>query len=513
MKLKSLIKPCFAIFLIVILNSCSDDFLERPPQDTYSLDEFYSSDEQVQASTNGLYGRPWFNLHNKALYAIAEVGSGNSFSYSSDINSLRLLNITTTDPTLSDAWKSCFAVVAQSNALINLLPPRVGPEVDQGIIDNAIAEAHFMRALAYFYLVRLYGPVPIIENNADHVTDPQLNTNLVEDIYTFIENDLNYAIDFLVEKNRGSSYADNGHVSKGSAKSILAKVYLYQKKYDLARQLAKEVIDSGEFKLYGGTALPDKSYGDLFLAENDNNEESIVAWQWTLGNYNTGNYLNTMFAYSTVINNATYGGVFAPSQDLLNAFEPGDLRRKQTVMLPGDYYPNLPSANGSDFTVPEDINAQNSGAGIKKYVVGKTGETDSFRGSPNNTYIMRYADLFLIHAEAILAGGESTSDPEALGSYNTIRVRAGLQPVTSFTFDDLLHERRVEFAFEADYWFDLGRIPGAKAVEIVSQQNRGDQDNVEYAEPKASDFRLPYPSTELILNPKLGEDPVPYNFN
>lgn len=513
MKKNYILYKLFLVTLLVTLGACSDDFLERPPEDTYSLDEFYDSNDQVEASTNALYGKTWFSFHNKTLYAIAEIGSGNSFSYSSDVNGLRMLNITSTDPVLSDAWKSCFATVAQSNSLINLLPTRVGAEVDAEVLNNTLGEAHFMRALAYFYLVRLWGPVPIIENNTAHVEEPQLNTNPVEDIYTFIENDLNYAIDNLYAKTRSTNYEANGHVSKGSAKAVLAKVYLYQQKYDAARQMAEEVINSGEFKLFGGEELPEKSFGDLYKIDNNNNEESIVAWQWTLGNYFTGNYLNTMFAYSSTINNSTYGGTFAPSQDLLEAFEPGDLRRKQTVMLPGDYYPDLPSANGPDFTVPEDIDPQNAGAGIKKYVVGKDGVTDGNGGSPNNTYIMRYGELFLIHAESILAGSESTSNPAALESYNTIRERAGLQPVTSFTFDDLLHERRIELAFEGDYWFDLGRISPQKAVEIVASQNRGDEDYAQYADPKPADFILPYPSSELILNPKLGEEPVPYNFD
>ncbi len=506
----------YSILLAIILmgfSSCSDEFLERPPEDTYSLDEFYSTNEQVEASTNALYGKTWFFLHNKTLYAIAEVGGGNAFTYSSDVNGLRLLNITSTDPVLTDAWKSCFATVAQSNSLINLLPSRVGNEVNEEVLNNTLGEAHFMRALSYFYLVRLWRAVPIIENNAAHVNEPQLNTNPEEDIYRFIESDLNYAIENLYAKTRGSNYEANGHVSKGSARALLAKVLLYQEKYDEARAMAEQVINSGEFKLFGGEQLPNQSFGDLYKIANNNNEESIVAWQWTLGNYFTGNYLNTMFAYSSIINNSTYGGTFAPSQDLLDAFEPGDLRRKQTVMLPGDYYPDLPSANGPDFTVPDDIDPQNAGAGIKKYVVGKNGITDGNGGSPNNTYIMRYGELFLIHAEAILAGAQSTADPAALESYNTIRERAGLQPVNSFTFDDLLHERRIELAFEGDYWFDLGRISPQKAVEIVAAQNRGDEDNPEYADPRPTDFILPYPSSELILNPKLGQDPVPYNFD
>lgn len=499
--------------LSLVMASCSDEFLDRPIEDGFNIDEFYSSDAQVAASTNALYGRVWFSYHNKAFYAIGEIGSGNSFSYSSDVNSLRELNITTTDPELLNAWKSCWAVIAQSNALINLLPPRVSTAVSADVVKNTLGEAHFMRALAYFYLVRLYGAVPIIENNQDHVNNPQLNTNRVEDVYTFIENDLMYATENLVSKTRTSSYADNAHVSKGSAKAVLAKVYLYQKKYANARLTAEEVINSGEFKLYGGTQLPNKTFGDLFLIENNNNEESIVAWQWTTGNYNTGNYSNTQFAYSTAINNAPYAGVFAPSQDLLATFEPGDLRRKETVMLPGDVYPNLPTATGVGFTVPADINAQNTGSGIKKYVVGKDGNTDAWYGSPNNSYVMRYAELLLIHAEAILAGGASTSDAAALASFNAVRNRAGLGNFPSITFNDILHERRVELAFEGDYWFDLGRIPRSQAMAIVAAQNRGDKDNVIFITPDENDFILPYPSSELIKNPKLGEAPMPYVFD
>lgn len=499
--------------LSILMGSCSDEFLDRPVEDNYNIDEFYSSDEQVAASTNALYGRVWFSFHNKAFYAIGEIGSGNSFSYSSDVNSLRELNITTTDPELLNAWRSCWAVIAQSNAIINLMPPRVTSAVSPAVVNNTLGEAHFMRALAYFYLVRLYGAVPIIENNLDHINSPQLNTNRVKDVYTFIENDLKFASDNLFAKIRSSSYKDNGHVSKGSAKAVLAKVYLYQNDYVNARLMAEEVINSGEFKLYGGSQLPAKTFGDLFLIENNNNEESIVAWQWTTGNYNTGNYSNTQFAYSTVINNATYAGVFAPSQDLLATFEPGDLRRKETVMLPGDVYPKLPSANGPSFTVPADINAQNSGSGIKKYVVGKDRNTDAWFGSPNNSYVMRYAELLLIHAEAILAGGTNTSDAAALASFNAVRNRAGLGNFPSITFNDILHERRVELAFEGDYWFDLGRIPRAQAMAIVAAQNRGDKDNTIFITPDVNDFILPYPSSELIKNPKLAETPVPYVFD
>ncbi|QEE48166.1 RagB/SusD family nutrient uptake outer membrane protein [Flavobacterium alkalisoli] len=516
--IKSIAVAVFALG-VMSLNSCSDDFLIREPQDSITLENYFSSNDQVRNSTNAMYSKTWFNFHNKAFFAIGEVGSGNSYTGSSDVNSLRTLTISGTDVEMVNAWKGLWATIAQANMLISLLPERVGPEVDPEVVDVAIGEAHFMRATAYFYLVRLWGPVPIVENNLDNVENPQIPTNPVEDIYQFIELEYNAAINMLPEKIRSSNYADNGRVSKGSAKAMLAKAHLYQGEYSEAKQLAEEVINSGEFKLYGGEELPSYSFGDLFLTANNNNEESIFALQWKVtGNYGTASNCNTQFGYSPYINQATYGGVFAPSMDLLASFEDGDLRRKETVMLPGDFYPNITTADGPGLTVPDDIDAQGTGSGIKKYVVGKgggaAGPFDNWGMMENNTYIMRYAEVLLIHAEAILGGAESTSDAAALASYNKVRNRAGLPSVTSFTFDELFHERRIELAFEGDYWYDLGRLPLSKAADIISNQDRGFVDNPNFVPiPSGDFFILPYPTIDLDKNPKLGEPPVPYNFD
>lgn len=520
--MKKYIKNIGIVYLAVCglaITSCSEDFLNRAPEDGVTLDNFYNTNEQVKASTNALYSKTWFNFHNKAFFAIGEVGSGNSYTGSSDVNSLRTLMISSSDPEMANAWRSLWATVAQSNSLINSLPSRAGSAVDPVVLNNALGEARFMRALSYFYIVRLWGPVPIIENNLDFVENPQIPTNRKEDIYEFIKRDLLYAIENLPEKIRGVNYSDNGHVSKGSARAVLSKVYLYDGDYANARLMAEAVINSGEFKLFGGTEMPTKTFGDLFLTTNNNNEESIIALQWiNSGQYGTASNCNTQFAYSADINMATYGGVFAPSQDLLASFEAGDRRRKETVMLPGDQYPNITSSTGSGFTVPATIDAQGSGSGIKKYVVGKNsaiaGTADAWGMMSNNTYLMRYAEVLLIHAESILAGASSTSNAQALESYNKVRARAGLLPVTSFTFNELFHERRIELAFEGDYWYDLGRIPRSQAATIIAAQNRGNVLTPEFIPVPTGDFlRLPYPATELVKNPLLGQDPVPYSFN
>lgn len=506
-----------ALLGIFFLSSCQEDYLDISPDDSIAVGNFFNTNEQVRAISAPLYGRTWFNFHNKAFYAITEVGSGNMFTYSSDVNSNLTFNVSSSDPELANAWASLFANVAQSNFIINELQTRVGANVDQTVVDETIGEAHFMRAVAYFYLVRLFGPVPIIENNLELVDNPQVNTNLESDIYSFIKSDLETAIELLPEKTRGAAYQENMRVSKGSAKSILAKVFLQNNEYAMAAQLSQEVINSGEFQLFGGDALPGNTFADLFLTSNNNNQESIFSLQWKVSaDYGNANNCNTQFAYSSYINMAFYGGVFAPSQDIQNLYSAGDARRKETYMVGGDFYPNITTDDGAGFTVPDNIDPQNSGAGIKKYVVGKSsdvaGTADQWGMMENCTYIMRYAELLLIHAEAIAAGG-STTDANALNSINQVRNRAGLADLVEITQENILLERRKELAFEGHYWFDLGRIPRAQAIAIMSAQNRGDQDNELYYTPTESSFVMPYPSSEVIKNPLLQEAPVAYNFD
>lgn len=507
-----------------IISSCSEDFTDRASEDTLLIDNYYTTNEQVAGATNGMYSRTWFQFANKFFWAVAEVGSGNMYTGSSDVNAMRTFALNGSDPELVNGWSSLWANVAQANALINFLPDRVSPSVSPEVVNNTIGEAYFMRATAYFFLVRLWGPVPIIENNLDYIDSPAINTNRIEDVYTLIEQDYLKAIELL---KTGPTV---GHVSKGAAKSFLAKVYLYQKNYAGAKQMAEEVISSNEYKLLGGEQLPGNSFGDLFLTPNNNNAESIFAIQWiTDGNYGSANNSNTQFGISTAnltTSNASYGGVFGVSQDVKDLYDVTDLRRHETIMFPGAVYPSIKvrTNSGKDeqigFTVPaaDQIGGQDTGMAIKKYCIGiengdATGKVDAWNMMNNNTYLMRYAELLLIHAEATLAGGGSTSDAGALASFNAVRNRAGLASATSITFDDIFLERRKELCFEGDYWFDLGRLPRAQAIAIIAAQNRGNRNTAEYYTPAESDFYLKYPDNDVAKNPLLKQPPVPYQFN
>lgn len=507
---------------------CKKSDFNLPPQDQITVGSFYKTADQVQASTNGLYNSPWFDFIFKGDWAISELSGGNGKAYSSDVVNFGDFSVTNTNTVLNDSWRSLFTVVAQSDAEITNLQANVDPSVDKAVVNNALGEARLMRAVAYFYLVRIWGNVPIIDNTLDYVNNYQINTNPVPDVYKFIVNDLLFAEANCTKMIRSGATQAQGHVSSGSASALLAKVYLYMQDYTDARAEAEKVINSGEFKLYG-IDVPGKTYNDLFKTANNNNEESVIALQWQGGaSYGHGNPVQSSLAANSTITGTGDGyAVMGPNIDLQTSFESGDQRFHATIMKAGDFYPEIDQASGG-YTVPLNIDVADTRAAIKKYVVGTPADNGGLGGTQsagNNTYIMRYADVLLIEAEAVLGTNASTSDPAALNPFNEVRKRAGLGSLPSITEMDILHERRDEFAIESNYWYDLGRLDGfnvtshPKARAIIDNQERGiysdDTPPVIYSDKISisdSQFLFPYPATETALNPKLTQPPVPYNF-
>jgi len=531
---------------LIAAAGCSKAFFNRPPESTSTVGTYYQNDAQVQASTNVLYAAPWFGFNGKAFLATSELLSGNCVCYvGTDPEFGAYVNYTegNATPDVTATWNSLYTVVAQANALLGNLTTSVPSTVDKPTLNNAIGEAHLLRALAYFYLVRIFGNVPII-TNPDTLTNSYatVHTNPVTDVYKFITQELKFA-----EANCTPGVAHTGHVSSGSASGLLAKVYLYEQNYDSARYEAELVINSGEFGLMGidfGTG-----FNDLFKIANNNNKESMIAWQWSSNaGYGYGNQIQSVVALNSTITGTGDGyGELAPSFDLEAAYKAeGDtIRRHATMMLPGEYYPEIDQASGG-FTCPLNASPQGTHAAVKKYVVGTPADNNgltAFQATSLNTYVLRYSDIHLIEADAIMGKAAnpgvghgidtlfSTNGPTALKYFNLVRQRAGIAPVTSFTYRQLINERRLEFAIEGDGWYDLQRIDGFNvsahpvAQNIESGIDKGNSSGGTaannytdftiypvYTVPTNAQFLVPIPATETVADPALLEPPVPYNF-
>ena len=526
----------------LLIGGCHDDFLDRPPEDTITLDNFYTTDDQVRAASIILYGKPWFDFNNKASWIIGDAMAGNHWTNDRELGAqFFVFGVNGDNERLSEAWSSLWGVVGSANAVMTNVPQRSTADVSPDAIKQVVAEARFMRAAAYFYLVRLWGPVPIIENNDRQIDRPLVPRHRIEDVYQFIIRDLVEAAQCLpISYPASYPSLEAGRITAWSAKAMLAKVYLTRAgvgddqqggsrrpaDLDSARVLAHEIITQSGLSL-----VP--NYQDLFQVAYENNEESLFAFQWTsCQEWGTQNTHQAYFAPDGAIAGVGdgWGGYNGPTIDLQNAYEEGDLRKDVTIMTNGTYYPQLIQRSGGYTYVvdPNDEDGENATfAAVKKYVIGSAGDNQvpvCFMSTPLNTYVQRLADVYLIYAEAILGNQARTSDADALDAINRIRTRAGLSPLASFTLDDVLHERRVEFAYEADYWYDIVRMHyfnPSKAIQMISEQERGIRIfgaegewvvSSQHFVPTQEDFTLPYPSGEVEQNPKLREDPVKYDF-
>lgn len=498
------------VFVLIFAASCSEDFVDNPPEDALTVDNFFNTDQQVLSSGSPLYGYPWFYFNEKFLITIGDLYSGNAIGSYSDLAQFENFSVNGANQFANEGWDSLYNVVANANVLMYNLETKVGADVSKEVIDQVMGEAYFMRASAYFYLVRIWGAIPIIHSVEQINSKEPVYRNRVEDIYTFIINDYEKAYSLLPSQWDANNL---GRATKSACDGMLAKVYLAQGDYTNTNIYTSKVINSEQYSLMA-------NYQDLFNPDYNNNIESIFALQWVAcGDWGFQNPNQAYLAASPKLTQVGDGwGTFQPSIDLMNAYEDDDLRRYRTIMEPGSFYPELVTAEGG-YTVPED-GLTSTIAGFRKYVVGSPDEGNvCFMSTEVNTNILRYADILLMHAESILANNTSTTDQNALDAYNAVRTRAGLDAKDEITAEDIFNERRIEFVVEGDYWFDLARRDRAEALEIIANQERGvyqDRDiNIiasKKVTPSESDFLLPIPSAETAKNPLLLEEPVAFEF-
>jgi hypothetical protein len=372
-------------------------------------------------------------------------------------------------------------------------------------------------------LVLHWGAVPILEDNSKLIEQPLLNRTIVPDVYKFVTNDLTYAVQNLPATDVA------GRVTTWSAQGMLSKVYLTmaglggngtrnQAYLDSAKKYAGNVCKNS-----GKTLFP--NYYDLFKPQNNDVPEVLFAFQWQAGvGFGGGNTWNN-YAPTNALMPKKVGAWSSlhPTIDLFLLYSENDtIRRKATFMVKGDYFPELDAANGG-------YNYKSTAPTLKKHVIGNDVDNSSplmdLWSSPEHDAVLRLADVYLIYAEAIMGSNTTTSDPEALLYFNKVRTRAGVDPLSTITLDTLISERRIEFAFEGQYWGDLVRLSywqPAKALAIINGQNRAffnitngvatpDPSPVVTVLPAtASSFTLQIPATELTADPKLAEPPVPY---
>lgn len=542
---------------VLILTGCSKKFLERPPTDAITDANFYQTDDQVLAATALLYSKVWFDYNDKASYNLGDFRAGTAYSAYNDRGNV-LFNTTGATPENGDAWRSFFIVVGQSNLAIQNINTYAGAGVSADIKKMAIAEARFMRALAYRFLVMNWGEVPVIENNLTLLSDTSISKNTAASVWKFITSEMR-----AVAADLPATPIREGRITKYSAEAMLARFYLTragvasggsgsrdQQFLDSAKYYAEDVIKNS-----GASLL--KNYADLFLFPYDNNSESLFSLQWVYSGpspWGTQNSTPAYLAYSPDIANgdgwggdkgatwwmlSQYEGLVAMGTDTLKG-RTLDQRLKATYMLPGAYYPEITQTipGGKQKLIFPFTGTDANFLSIKKYVTGKAEDVGGQASSQhygNDTYMMRLAEMYLVYAEAVLGNGTSTTDATAMEYFNKVHTRAGLPAdTTALTLDDILKERFIEFAMEGMGWYDLVSLHyynPDKAYALLNSQDRGlffaapDKmpDPTSWTFTKTSwattdrkinansgNFLLPIPDAELSQAPNLQKPAIDY---
>lgn len=530
-------KWVFLVFLLISISACDPGFIDRPQLAVQTSDNFYKTAEDAKAAVTSVYN--FFQMYDFEVskFEFGDIASddaekgGESDNDRPFVKDLEYFRTRSDNLSCRDMWRICFRAVYQANFAIDNISTI---EMDKNLKERYNAELRFVRAHFYFYLLNIFGEVPLITKTltSEEYHQPKA---MKAAIWEQIEKDLIFARDHLPHKSKYDE-SDMGRVTKGAAQALLANVYLFQKKWALAQKEAKEIILSGEYRL-------EPEFQDLFqVKKTDFGVESVfeVPHQTTNSGWGDDNEGTVVPTYCRS-RNAGGWGFNSPTYDLLSEFEPGDPRLVHTLLFDGDIFEGEVQYNQYS---PSHL--------CSRKVFLTPSERVGFESSdaPFNLKVIRYAEVLLIHAEAACENGDiqealsslnqirkraresSAADPKAtFKNINKYRVTADRYEMYKFIGYDFLkansdkqnlladvrttdqqtvrqairHERRVELAMENKRFYDIIRWGDA--------ENHFHRFAEKWKTGKGGQFRkninenFPIPQDELDVNPKMTQNP------
>ncbi|MBR8535607.1 RagB/SusD family nutrient uptake outer membrane protein [Carboxylicivirga sediminis] len=480
-----------ALFMGLILLSSCNDWLDIVQEGEVPSDEIdYTDSSLMYGPVSGVYATTRERLAQWEMWPLLNIRGdevtkgGGSESDQGEYLYLEEFNYNQAKGfwALNNTWVSLYKIVFATHdnqELIENFREHLVSEEQLALADQYDAEIIFHRALAYYFISNLWGNAPII--NPDDITygiPYQPYRNSVESLRAYIYEELDFCIEHLPETQNDRK----GAVTKYAAMALKAKVALMESDYNMVASLTDDIIEKAGLYLYD-------DYYNLFKVPGKLAPESLYELQFT--DFDTGD------------GQQVYGGAWFQHQGPRN--NPAPISGWGFMLLRPEF---LDFMKGRNEEVRWDVAVLESGAttpagdaieifepnymDIKAHYNGKAylpkdqmtpGRNDY--GSNNNIRVLRYADVLLMNAEAKLQIGGDVSTP-----FNEVRRRAGMDPISGITLDDILDERRAELSVEwGNRFFDLVRT--GKAASVLDGFETGKH---EY---------LPIPLFQEDLNPNL----------
>ncbi|MHB8207637.1 RagB/SusD family nutrient uptake outer membrane protein [Mucilaginibacter sp.] len=447
------------ILLLLNLSACKKLAEVNAPPNLLTSNEVFNNDQTATSAVLGIYAKMMAggtNITNSAASAYTGLSS-DELRYipvtNANITQFFSNDILSTNSIISsNFWNFGYQTIYQANSCIGAI--KESKALTLATQNQLLGECELTRAFVYFYMVNIFGGVPLV-TGTDYVTNSTLPRASSDAIYKQIIADLTDAQRLL---NENYPEGDKLRPNKWAATALLARVYLYQRNWQQAQSMADLVINSGTYSL-------ESDANNVFSTTSN---EAI--WQMT----SVVSGVPTPDGQIFLPSSTTVKPNFALTDNLLNAFEPGDKRKVDWV--------KSNNVSGQNYSYPFKYQVRSSVANeFTQYYT-----------------IMRLAEQYLIRAESNVYLNKLT---DAKADLNIVRSRAGLANTTATTSQDIItaiqNERRIEFFAEwGDRWFNLKRTATADSVlqsEKVSW--------------KSTDALYPIPQSQIQSNSALKQNP------
>ncbi|MET4106000.1 RagB/SusD family nutrient uptake outer membrane protein [Hymenobacter sp. UYP22] len=481
--------------LLTLSTGCDKDLLDQVDPNQPNKELFWKTEsDAVRAMTAVYSGQQIFSTYSLYWHFATTGRTDESFTRTPDPGLNQYLvfrQASTTDGRSAFFWNDMYRMIFRCNQVLTNVP---GINMNEALKKRILAEALFMRSLAYYDLALLFGNIPLVTSLADantrvpQVTQAEAYAQVIADL-AIAKADLPLTYDA----------ANKGRATRGAAAALMGKAYLQQQKWAEASAQFAEVISSNQYSL-----VP--NYVDNFTEGNENNSESIYEVQFSGANQvfgqdfpgaSEGNERAQFFGPPGIgfTDVEIRPWVFAEFTDRTTAGGV-DPRRDATMFSAagtGGYY-GRPFADASRIF-------------WRKYQNDRTKGTENFF-SGINIRLIRYADVLLMQAEAL---NEQNQPAAAAALVNQVRARVGLTPIATSGFTretmrtQLRHERITELSGEGMRWSDLARYGLFDSAAGLAELRARDADFNNFVAPRNK--LLPIPQTDIDIDRNLRQNP------